>query len=160
MREFISRTARQAAAWHGGAQQRARRRRSPWNLVLLVLGLIVAAGTWYGLFRVTWAFHLLFHPQHELREFWGSGIRFSSFVPNFLMVFAIAPGALCTGLAVANCIAWLVRPARRALDAESAGHVGTGFRESTRLLLLCAAWAVSAGLVVALAAAYFLRSLT
>jgi ABC-type sugar transport system permease subunit len=159
MRDFIARNLQRAAEWYVGAQQRAQRRRSPWNLILLPLGLVAVAVTWYGLFRVAWAFHLLFYPQHELRDFWGSGISFSSFVPSFLMVFAVAPGALCTGLAAANCVAWLVRPARRTFDAESVGHPGTGFWESTRLLFLCAAWAVPLGLVIALVAACFLRSL-
>jgi hypothetical protein len=159
MFHFIARTVSRAAEWYAGAQQRAQRRRSPWNLILLPLGFIAVGVTWYGLFRVVWAFHLHFYPQHELRDFWGSGISFSSFVPSFLMVFAIAPGALCTGLAAANCVAWLVRPARRTFDAESVGHAGTGFRESTRILFLCAAWAVSVSLFIALVAAYFLRSL-
>ena len=159
MRGFIARNLQRVAEWYVGAHQRAQRRSSPWNLLLLPLGLVAVGVTWYGLFRVAWAFHLLFYPQHELRDFWGSGISFSSFVPSFLMVFAVAPGALCTGLAVANCVAWLVRPARRTFDAESISHRGTGFRESTRLLVMCAAWTVSVGLFIALVAAYFLRSL-
>lgn len=159
MREFIARNVQKAAVWYVGAQQRGQRRRSPWNLILLPLGVIAVALMWYGLFRAVWAFHLLFYPQHQLRDFWGSGISFSSFLLSFIMVFVLAPGALCTGLAVANCVAWLVRPARRNLNAESVGHPGTGFRESTRLLFFCAAWMVSVGLIVALTAGYFLRSL-
>ena len=100
-----------------------------------------------------------FYPQHELGDFWGDGISFASFAPSFLMVLAVATGALCAGLAITNCIAWLLRPARRAFDAEAAAHPGTGFRESTRLLFLCAAWALAVGLVVALVAACFLRNL-
>src|SRR5262249_6076458 len=138
VREFIARNLRRAGDWYVRAQQQARRRRSPWNLILLPLGLVAVGVTWYGLFRVAWAFHLLFYPEHELHDFWGSGITFSSFVPSLLMVFAIVPGALCTGLAAANCVAWLVRPARRTFDAEWVGHAGTGFCESTRLLFWCA----------------------
>lgn len=159
MRAFVTRTIGKAVEWYAGAQQRAQRRRSLWNLILLPLGFAAVGATWYGLFRVVWAFHVHFYPQHELRDFWGSGISFRSFVPSFLIVFALAPGALCTGLAITNGLAWLVRPARRAFDAESAGHAGTGFRESTRILLLCAAWSVSVGFVIALAAAYSLKSL-
>jgi ABC-type sugar transport system permease subunit len=159
MREFIVRNLQRAAEWYAGAQQRAKRRKSPWNLILLPFGLVTVGAAWYGLFRIVWAFHVRFYPQHELRDFWGSGISFSSFVPSFLMVFAIAPGALCAGLAAANSVARLVRPARRTFDAESVGYPETGFRKSTRLLLLCAVCAVSLGLVIALVAAYLLRSL-
>ncbi len=147
MRNIIARNVQRAAEWYVSAQQRVQRRRSPWNLILLPLGVGAVGLTWYGLFRAVWAFHLLFFPHHELRDFWGSDVSFSSFVPSFLMVFAIAPGA------------WVVQPARRTFNAESTGHPGTGFRESTRPLFLWAAWAVAVGLIIALVAAYSLRSL-
>ena len=75
------------------------------------------------------------------------------------MLFAIAPGALCTGLAVANYIAWLIRPARLTFNAEAPAHPETGFRDATLKLPLYAVSLVSIGLVIALCAAYFLRSL-
>src|SRR4051812_7806248 len=98
--------------WYWRARVRAQRRRSPWNFVLLPVGFISVTTIWYGLFRVVWALHLQWHPQHELRDFWGSGLSLSTFVPSFLMVFALAPAALCAGCAAANCVAWLIRPAR------------------------------------------------
>ncbi len=67
MRNFIARNVQRAVEWYVGAQQRARRRRSLWNLILLPLGLVAVGVTWYGLFRVVWAFHLLFCPQGNLR---------------------------------------------------------------------------------------------
>lgn len=155
MRQIISK----AAEWYAGAQQRAQRRRSFWNVLLFPLGFIAVGAIWYGLFRVVWAFHLHWYPRHDLHDFWGRGISFSSFVPSFLMVFALAPGALCAGLAIANCIAWLVRPARRTFEAESAGHAGTGFRAATAILFRWAAWALSVGFIIALVAASLLRSL-
>src|ERR1043166_8369997 len=108
MLQFIARSLGRAAECGAGAQQRAQRRKSPWNLILLPLGFVATGATWYGLFRVVWAFHLQFYPQHELRDFWAKGISFSSFVPSFLMVFALVPGAVCAGLAITNCLAWLV----------------------------------------------------
>jgi hypothetical protein len=121
--------------------------------------LITVGTIWYGLFRAIWAFHVFVYPEHVLADFWGRGISLSSFVLSFIMLFAVAPGALCAGLAATNCLAWLIRPARRAFDAEAAAHAGTGFRESTRLLLLCAAVAISVGLLIGLVAAYSLKSL-
>ena len=75
------------------------------------------------------------------------------------MVFALAPGALCVGLASSNCLAWLIRPARRTFAAEAINHPGAGFRESAGVLFRLAAWALALGFTVALLAAYFLKSL-
>jgi hypothetical protein len=159
MRNVIARSLERAAEWYAAAQHRAQRRRSLWNLILLPLGFAAVGVTWYALFRAVWAFHMWWYPEHQLRDFWGSGISFRSFVPSFLMVFAVAPGALCTGLALANCAAWLIRPARRALDREAAGHVGTGFRQATGILFRLAAWTLGVGFIIALVAAYSLSSL-
>jgi hypothetical protein len=149
----------QVFEFYAAAKFRAQRRRSAWNLILIPLSLAGWLGTWYGLFRVVWAFHVLFYPQHVFRDFWPDGISFPSFVPSFLMIFALAPGALCFGLVVANCIAWLLFPARRTFDAESVGHPGTSFRESTGALLRLALWTIPTGLIIALLAASLLKSL-
>ena len=159
MREFIARTFERTAEWYAGARHRAQRRKSLWNGILLPLGLLAVGGIWYGLFRVVWAFHLQWYPQHELRNFWGKGISFWSFVPSFLMVFALAPGALCSGLALTNCVAWLIRPARRTFDKEAAGYSGTGFQEATGILFRIAVWTLSVGLIVSLIAACALKDL-
>lgn len=141
------------------ARQRARRRRSPWNFILIPFGLVGWLGAWYGLFRLVWAFHVTLYPQHRLHDFWGKGVSLSSFIPSFLMVFALMPGAVCLGLALANCVAWLVGPARRAFDAEAVGHPGTSFGEATGILFKFAAFTLPAGLVVALLSAWALPSL-
>jgi hypothetical protein len=78
-------------------RHRAQRRNSAWNLILIPLGFAGWLGTWYGLFLLVWAFHVKLYPQHNLRDFWGEGVSFSSFIPGFLMVFALMPGAVCLG---------------------------------------------------------------
>ena len=145
--------------WYSGARHRARRRKSAWNLILVPFAFIGGAAAWYGLFRLVWAFHLLLYPEHRLQDFWREGISFSSFVPSFLMVFALAPGAMCAGFVLANCVAWLVPPARRALDLEAAGYPGMGFREATSTLVKIGAWSLCAGVLIATVAAYTLGSL-
>jgi hypothetical protein len=155
MRQIVQRV----NSWYSGARRRARRRKSAWNLILVPFAFAGGLGVWYGLFRVVWAFHVAVYPEHSLQDFWGEGISFSSFVPSFLMVFAVAPGAMCLGFVIANCTTWLVPPARRALDAESVGYRGTSFRKATITLLKIGAWTLSAGLVIALVAAYALVSL-
>ena len=134
-------------------------RKSLWHLVLLPVAFGGWLASWYGLFVPVWAFHVMLYPDHQLRDFWRENIAFASFVPSFVMVFALAPGAVCLGFALANCIGWLVVPLRRIFDAESAGQRGASFRESTAALLKVAAWALSIGLVLALVAASLLASL-
>ena len=145
--------------WYSRARHRARRRKSAWNLILVPLSIAGGLGAWYGLFRLVWAAHVAVYPEHSLQDFWREGTSFSSFVPSFLMVFAVAPGAMCLGFALANFVTWLIPPARRALDAESVGYRRTGFREATNILLKVGAWTLSAGLIIALVAASALVSL-
>ena len=141
------------------ARSRARRRHSTWNLFLVPVGLVGWFGTWYLLFRLVWTFHRLLYPQHLFRDFWCKGISFTSLVPSFLMLFAPAAGALCLGLVIANCLVWLIPPARRTLDAEAVGYPGTGFREANAALLRLAGWTIPTGMAIAIIAASVLRSI-
>lgn len=147
------------STFYAAARLRARRRKSAWNLILIPPALFGWLGSWYGMFRLDWAFHQTLYPQHTFHDFWQDGVSFASFVPSFLMLFAPAPGSICLGLILANCVAWLIPPARRKLDAEAEGYRGTGFRESTGALLTCAKWAVPGGLIIALVSASLLKSL-
>ena len=52
-----------------------------------------------------WAFHGHFYPTHHLQDFWPRGISLTSFVPSFLMVFALTPGSIGAGLC--SGIYWL-----------------------------------------------------
>jgi len=116
-------------------------------------------GIWYGFFRLVWLFHVTIYPEHQLRDFWQTGITFQSFVPSFLMVFSLMPGALVTSFILCNGLFWLIAPARRIFEAESHGYAGTSFRDSMRRLFRFGVWLLPIGLVIAFAAAYFLKSL-
>lgn len=142
-----------------GARQRAQRRKSPWNLILIPLCFGSAIAFGYALFRLIWLFHTIFYPAHELGEFWRDGISFESFLPSFLMVFSVVPGAIGIGFMFGNLLAWLVGPARRIIDAEARGYPGTTFRAAMRGLFRFTAWTLPVGLLIALTAAYFLKSL-
>src|SRR6185369_3245934 len=50
------------------ARERARRRKSPWNLLLAPLGLAGGLGVWYGSCRLVWAFHVSIYPEHRLED--------------------------------------------------------------------------------------------
>ena len=141
------------------ARLRARRRKSAWNLILIPPALFGWLGSWYVLFRIVWVFHQILYPQHAFHDFWQEGVGFASFVFSFMMLFALFPAAICIGLIFANYVVWLIPQARHTLDAEAEGFEGTSFRESNQALLRFAKWAVPGGLIVALVAASFLRSL-
>jgi len=116
-------------------------------------------GTWYRLFRLVWLFHVAIYPEHQLQEFWQQGIGFRSFVPSFLMVFALMPGAIVVGFMIGNILLWLIPAVRRIFEAEARGYPGTSFRDSMRGLFRVGVWLLPMGLVVAFGAAYFLKSL-
>lgn len=151
--------AQRAAKYYGEARQRAQRRKSPWNVLLIPFCLGSAIGIWYALFRLVWLFHVAIYPQHQLREFWQEGISFKSFIPSFLMVFALIPVALIAGFMLGNSLLWLIAPIRRIFQAEARGHSGTSFRASMQGLFRFGAWAFPIGLAIAFLAAYFLKSL-
>ena len=100
-------------------EQRDQLRRSPWDLLLIPLGLGSWLLVWYALFRLVWAFHVALYPAHEFRDFWGAGISAKSFVLSFLMLFALMPGSVGVGLMLGNLRAWLIPCVRRALEAEA-----------------------------------------
>ncbi|HTA30166.1 MAG TPA: hypothetical protein VK731_06760 [Candidatus Cybelea sp.] len=149
-----------AADYYSKARKRAQRRKSPWNIFLIVTGFAVWLSIWYGLFRLVWLFHVSFYPDHQLKDFLNhSGhISVRNFVCGFLMLFAPLPGAIALGLVLNNVLFWLIVPIRRIFDAEARGYPGTGFRDAQKALLRFAARALTIGLFLALVGAYFLNS--
>ncbi len=114
------------------AQQRAQRRKSPWNLLLIPFGIGGVAGSAYLLFQIMWRIHIAFYPDHAGRfgEFWGEGVSFPSFISSFLLLIPLLFAGLLIGLMFANCVAWCIAPARRAFDREAEGVKWASFRES------------------------------
>jgi hypothetical protein len=106
-----------------GWRERRARRKSPWNLLGVLVAFALMAVIGYFLFQAAWSAHVYFHPEHAAhqREFWGAGISFRAFVPSFLLAMPLAIPAVFGGLLCANLVLWLIPPARRAMDAEAAG---------------------------------------
>lgn len=148
-----------ALSYYVRARQRAQRRKSPWNVFLFFVCFVAFACIWYASFQLIWRIHTAFYPDHQFQNFWRAGISFRAFVPSFLMMFGIAPGALISALITANLICWTLPFVRRTLDREAAEHPGTDFHSTTRLLFRCWLWTFPAGLIVASVAAILLRSL-
>ena len=106
-----------------GWRKRQGKRKSPWNLVCVLVGFVLAAVFWYALFQAAWALHVQIYPEHGAlkKEFWGRGISLRAFIPSFLMLMPLAAPAMTAGFLFANCLIWLIPPARRTMDAEAAG---------------------------------------
>lgn len=139
--------------------RRAGRRKSPWNLLLFPIGFGLFAVTWFAFFQLVWRYHAHLYPAHEFKDFWPRGVRFRSFVPSFLMLFAPAPAALLLALLATNALLWLSRPLRRTFEAEAQEFPEAQFRNTMKSLLLTAAWVLPLGFTVALMAAASLKSL-
>jgi hypothetical protein len=150
---------KQAFQFYAAAQSRTQRRKSLWNLVLRPLGLVGWLSAWYLAFRWVWSFQLSLFPSHQFRSFWPSGVSFPAFALRFVMLIAPGLGSITFGLLVANCIAWLIPPARSVLDEGAAACPGTSFRGSTVGLIKRALFMFPACFLVAMFAASMLNSL-
>lgn len=114
------------------ARQRAQRRRSPWNLVLIPLSLGSMAFIWYALFQLMWRVHTWFYPSHvgRLREFWAEGLDFSAFMSSFLLLMPLLFAGIPLGMIFANAVAWCIPAARRAFAREAEGVKWASFPEA------------------------------
>lgn len=120
-----------------GWRERRDRRKSPWNLVGVMLAFAIAGIAWYALFKAAWRLHVLVHPAHadQLKNFWGKGISIAAFIPSFLMLMPLALPAFTSGLILSSCILWCIPPARRAMNSEAAGDPEMTFVGANRDLL-------------------------
>jgi hypothetical protein len=152
-------TSQKMADYLRAAQWRARRRKSPWNLLLFPVCFSAFLALWYALFQLVWAFHVAIYAYHHFADFWRRGISGGSFALSFLMVFALFPGTMALGFMLGNVLVWLIPAVRHQLDAEAQGYPGTSFGDAQRGLFKICAWTLPTGFAVALTAAYFLSSL-
>jgi hypothetical protein len=112
-------------------------RKSPWDLLGMVVAVLIMLPAGYGLWLCGWQLHLLFYPAHadHVREFWHAGISGRAFMSSFLLAMPLFIPAIVFGLAISNFLMWLIPPARRALNAEAAGDTEMTFRGANLGLL-------------------------
>jgi len=151
----------QTKGYYERARQRAQRRRSPWNLLLIPLVIGSTGLTTYSLFRAMWQVHTMIYPDHagRLGEFWGKGIGFRTFVSSFLLAMPLLFAALPLGMIVANGLAWCIGPARRAFNREAEGVKWASFRQSVSGLAIVAAVVVPLCLLLSFIGAVTLQNL-
>lgn len=116
------------------ARQRAKRRKSPWNLVLIPLWVGSMAFICYALFQLMWGVHAWLYPDHvgRFREFWAGRIGLPAFVSSFLLLIPLLFAAIPLGMIFANAVAWCIPPARRVFEREAKGVKWTSFPEAMK----------------------------
>jgi hypothetical protein len=105
------------------ARQRAARRKSKWNLLLIPFAIIGAGLCWYFLIQLLLSLRVQFFPQDA---FLMNGTRLG----NIAMYVSPLFPSLGTGLILANLAVWMIPPARRALNEEAGTVAGTNFKSS------------------------------
>jgi flagellar basal body-associated protein FliL len=144
--------------YYADARARAQRRKSPWNLLLLVLMFLCWCASSFVLFRAVWAFHVWLYPNHRLQDLGTRGMSSASNMLILLLILPLMLGSLGISFALVNRLMWLIPPARRAFDQEAEDYPETNFRESNRALSKITLWILPASIAVAMLAASLLKS--
>ena len=141
----------------GRAQERARRRRSPWNLILIPLVILGVSVFSVGQFLLLWQLHIWVFPVHagRVKEILNSA---EGGISGFLMLIPPLISAIPLGFMLANCMVWCVPPARHTLDREARGHWHASFRDSTADIGKLALFIVPICLALGVIGAFTLRS--
>ena len=121
---------------------RAQRRKSRWNLLLpVVFFAVVVPISVLLLVGLEGSLRQVYPDRPWLSQRRGVGV--------ILEAICLVLTAIPISLLMTNCLVWLVRPARRALDAEAESYPGTSFSASQQTLLRVAGWLIPATLAVA-----------
>ena len=138
------------------AQQRAARRKSPWNLLDLLFGLSCMGAAWWAFVHCVWAVRNLVLPQHAVPFSTVLHSRATGFAP---IIFFVAPlfAAIPVGLFLSNCIVWCIPPYRRASQREAEGVWHGSFTDAQKDLLLLALCIGMPVLIASFVAALFLH---
>ena len=129
----------------GDAQKRAKRRKSPWNILPFALIFVIGPGLWWLFACTAWYVHTLIHPAHAERwgEFWTDGVGIVPFISSFLMIMPLGLPALTTVMLLSNLLARSIPPVRQALDREAEGHPGTDYKSTQRQMILATKIAIA-----------------
>jgi hypothetical protein len=128
-----------AKGYFGRAQQRAARRKSPWNVLDLPVGLSCMAAAGWLLLHAVWAARNVIIPRHVMPF---SAVFHSQRYPVAHIVFFIGTLFACIpiGMLVSNIIVWCIPPYRRATEPEAKGVWHASFSDAQKdlsLLALC-----------------------
>lgn len=111
------------------ARQRAQRRKSPWNLILIPLAIGGIGTAWFLLARGLLNLQHIFIPDSAILSGY---IRVGSIL---MFVFPVFP-SIGIGMIMANLIAWCIPPARKVFEKEAKGIKSTSFTKANRHLII------------------------
>ena len=112
------------------ADNRVKRRKSLWNLILVPLMIICVGSVYFLFWKLAANFQNSLIPNNVI--FW-SYTRIGSIFMFIPLFFPSIP----LGLMFANFIAWCIAPARKAFNREAQGDKHVSFRNTTKYLFYC-----------------------
>jgi hypothetical protein len=128
------------------AYERAQRRRSRWNLILFPAAILPLGAVSYVTARLLGQLYLVRHDTPA------GGILPPTFA-GILIAIGSLIASFAPALIIGNCLAWVVRPARRTFEREAAGFPGVTLRSANAGLLRMALFMTPLGLAIGLLAA-------
>jgi hypothetical protein len=115
--------------YFGEARERAKRRRSPWNLILIPLAILCIGLVYYFFWKLATVIQSNMIPSNAI--IW----NYSKLGGVLMYVPTLLP-SLSLGMIFANFIAWCIPPARKAFDREANGVKNASVRSATRSLFI------------------------
>ena len=128
------------------ARSRAKRRKSPWNLLLIPAVLLPLSTLWWSTSAALSELYRVLHPAHQF-----SGLPDTA--GGILMAVAPLFAWMGPAMIIGNLLVAGIPPARRILDAEAARFPGTDRRSTNRRLLRVSVYLTPAALLFGLAGA-------
>ncbi len=144
--------------WGKNAQNRAARRKSAWNLLLVLFVVPFWLVLWWAISDLGYLMHFALHHESApgLSEWMRTtGTRMT--LSRALLLFAPALPALSGAMVISNFLIYRIPPARRAMEAEDRGHPGTDYATAQKALGQLTLYAGSVALLLLLAGAWWLR---
>jgi hypothetical protein len=151
--ELLSETTRKG--YVARAQQRASRRKSPWNLLDL-LGFVWIGAVWWLFVRGLWAARNFVIPQHAVSL---STVFRSQRGGVAAIIVAVAPfiAAVPIGMLLSNFLLWYIPAYRRACEREAQGVWHASYADCQKDLSAFALYAGCPLLLLAFVAALLWR---
>ena len=141
----------QAPGFRERARERAKRRKSPWNALLIPLFPAGMCASWYGfVWTIVVARNLVRH------EHLAGVLELMRSKPQDFLAVVCFGGAIIAaipfGALACNSLLWCIPPARRVFEKEAEGVAGASFAEATRDMFLFARYVSLPAYLIALAA--------
>jgi hypothetical protein len=143
--------------WLQNAQQRSTRRKSSWNLLLLLIFPLWLA-IWWALVDVGYMMHFVLHHENtQWGSTWMQQLNGPITLPWALLLFAPVIPALSGSMVIGNFAIYLIPPARRAMDAEDRNYPGTDYATDQRQLSRLTLYSAPVALILTLLGAWSLH---